>query len=74
MLMMVSLPSSSLALIILVVARVGADYNSSCSVCLSNASLTVTEFKRFEVGEGIEKKEVSFADEVAAAQAAAAAQ
>ncbi|XID74123.1 translation elongation factor Ts [Alkanindiges sp. WGS2144] len=39
---------------------------------LKAAGLTVKEFKRFEVGEGIEKKEVSFADEVAAAQASAA--
>lgn len=40
---------------------------------LKAAGLTVNEFKRFEVGEGIEKKaEMSFADEVAAAQADAA--
>jgi elongation factor Ts len=38
---------------------------------LKAAGLVVTEFKRFEVGEGIEKKEVNFAEEVAAAQAAA---
>lgn len=41
---------------------------------LKAVGLTVVEFKRFEVGEGIEKVEVNFADEVAAAQAAAAAQ
>lgn len=41
---------------------------------LKAVGLTVTEFKRFEVGEGIEKVEVNFADEVAAAQAAAAGQ
>ncbi len=40
---------------------------------LKAVGLTVNEFKRFEVGEGIEKKaEMSFADEVAAAQADAA--
>lgn len=39
---------------------------------LKAAGLVVTEFKRFEVGEGIEKKEVNFAEEVAAAQAEAA--
>lgn len=38
---------------------------------LKAAGLVVAEFKRFEVGEGIEKKEVNFAEEVAAAQAAA---
>jgi elongation factor Ts len=41
---------------------------------LKAAGLTVNEFKRFEVGEGIEKVEVNFADEVAAAVGAAAAQ
>jgi elongation factor Ts len=41
---------------------------------LKAAGLTVKEFKRFEVGEGIEKKQENFAEEVAAAQAAAAAQ
>ncbi|MDO4223111.1 MAG: translation elongation factor Ts [Acinetobacter sp.] len=39
---------------------------------LKATSTTVVEFVRFEVGEGIEKKaELSFAEEVAAAQAAA---
>lgn len=41
---------------------------------LKAVGLTVKEFKRFEVGEGIEKKQENFAEEVAAAQAAAAAQ
>ena len=34
--------------------------------------MTVKAFKRLEVGEGIEKKQENFAEEVAAAQAAAA--
>ena len=33
---------------------------------LSNANTSVTKFKRFEVGEGIEKKQENFADEVMA--------
>ena len=39
---------------------------------LKAAGMTVDQFLRMEVGEGIEKKEVNFAEEVAAAQAAAA--
>ena len=39
---------------------------------LKSEGMTVLGFKRLEVGEGIEKKEENFADEVAAAQAAAA--
>jgi elongation factor Ts len=38
---------------------------------LKAAGMTVTQFLRLEVGEGIEKKEVNFADEVAAAVEAA---
>lgn len=41
---------------------------------LKAAGAKVTRFVRLEVGEGIEKKEVDFAAEVAATQAAAAAQ
>lgn len=40
---------------------------------LKGAGASVTRFVRLEVGEGIEKKEVDFAAEVAATQAAAAA-
>lgn len=39
---------------------------------LRAAGMTVSQIVRMEVGEGIEKKEVNFAEEVAAAQAAAA--
>ncbi len=39
---------------------------------LKAAGMTVQKIVRMEVGEGIEKKEVNFAEEVAAAQAAAA--
>ncbi len=39
---------------------------------LKSEGMTVLGFKRLEVGEGIEKKQENFADEVAAAQAAAA--
>ncbi|MCF9035392.1 elongation factor Ts, partial [Acinetobacter nectaris] len=39
---------------------------------LKSTGTTVAQFVRFEVGEGIEKKaELSFAEEVAAAQAGA---
>ena len=38
---------------------------------LKAEGVKVLGFKRLEVGEGIEKKEENFADEVAAAQAAA---
>lgn len=41
---------------------------------LKAAGMTVTQVMRLEVGEGIEKKQENFAEEVAAAQAAAAAQ
>jgi len=41
---------------------------------LKAAGMTVTQVIRLEVGEGIEKKQENFAEEVAAAQAAAAAQ
>ncbi len=41
---------------------------------LKKAGATVQRFVRFQVGEGIEKKSVDFASEVAAAAAAAAAQ
>ena len=40
---------------------------------LKAAGMTVTQVVRLEVGEGIEKKQENFAEEVAAAQAAAAA-
>ena len=33
---------------------------------LSDADASVVQFVRFEVGEGIEKEEIDFADEVAA--------
>ncbi len=39
---------------------------------LKSEGMTVKAFKRLEVGEGIEKKQENFAEEVAAAQAAAA--
>ncbi|MFW2178212.1 MULTISPECIES: translation elongation factor Ts [unclassified Moraxella] len=39
---------------------------------LKAEGMTVVKFKRLEVGEGIEKKQENFAEEVAAAQAAAA--
>jgi elongation factor Ts len=39
---------------------------------LKSKGATVTEFVRLEVGEGIEKKQENFADEVAAQAAAAA--
>jgi len=39
---------------------------------LKSEGVTVKNFVRFEVGEGIEKKQEDFAAEVAAAQAAAA--
>ena len=38
---------------------------------LKSEGMTVKAFKRLEVGEGIEKKQENFAEEVAAAQAAA---
>lgn len=41
---------------------------------LKAAGMTVNQIARMEVGEGIEKKQENFAEEVAAAQAAAAAQ
>ena len=40
------------------------DPDISVGKLLSNANATVTGFVRFEVGEGIEKKEENFADEV----------
>ena len=42
------------------------DPNTKVSALLKSAKATVTRFIRLEVGEGIEKEEVSFADEVAA--------
>ncbi len=36
------------------------------SKLLSSAAATVTEFERYELGEGIEKKEENFAEEVMA--------
>ncbi len=51
------------------------DNDKKVADVLKATGTTVAQFVRFEVGEGIEKKaEMSFADEVAAAQAAAAAQ
>ena len=48
------------------------DNDKKVAEVLKATGTTVAEFVRFEVGEGIEKKaEMSFADEVAAAQAAA---
>ncbi len=48
------------------------DNEKKVADALKATGTTVTQFVRFEVGEGIEKKaEMSFADEVAAAQAAA---
>ena len=41
------------------------DPDVSVAKLLSNAGATVTEFVRYEVGEGIEKKEENFAEEVA---------
>jgi elongation factor Ts len=49
------------------------DPDQKVSAVLAKAGLSVTSFVRLEVGEGIEKKEVDFAAEVAATQAAAAA-
>ncbi|MBQ0714284.1 translation elongation factor Ts [Paraperlucidibaca wandonensis] len=49
------------------------DPDQKVGAVLAKAGLTVTRFIRLEVGEGIEKKEVDFAAEVAATQAAAAA-
>ncbi|MFB2538833.1 MULTISPECIES: translation elongation factor Ts [unclassified Acinetobacter] len=49
------------------------DNDKKVADVLKSTSTNIVEFVRFEVGEGIEKKaEMSFADEVAAAQAAAA--
>jgi len=49
------------------------DNDKKVAEILKTTGTTVAQFTRFEVGEGIEKKaEMSFADEVAAAQAAAA--
>lgn len=42
------------------------DPDTSVEKLLSGAGASVTGFKRFEVGEGIEKKEENFADEVMA--------
>ena len=51
------------------------DNDKKVADVLKATATSVAQFVRFEVGEGIEKKaEMSFADEVAAAQAAAAAQ
>ncbi|MBF7691477.1 MULTISPECIES: translation elongation factor Ts [Acinetobacter] len=48
------------------------DNDKKVADVLKSTGTTVTEFVRFEVGEGIEKKaELSFAEEVAAAQAGA---
>lgn len=48
------------------------DNEKKVADALKAANTTVAQFVRFEVGEGIEKKaEMSFAEEVAAAQAAA---
>ena len=50
------------------------DNDKKVADVLKATATNIVEFVRFEVGEGIEKKaEMSFADEVAAAQAAAAA-
>lgn len=49
------------------------DPDQKVGAVLAKAGLAVTRFIRLEVGEGIEKKEVDFAAEVAATQAAAAA-
>ncbi|MEO6697990.1 MAG: translation elongation factor Ts [Paraperlucidibaca sp.] len=49
------------------------DPDQKVGAVLAKAGLSVTSFVRLEVGEGIEKKEVDFAAEVAATQAAAAA-
>ncbi|REH37888.1 translation elongation factor Ts (EF-Ts) [Paraperlucidibaca baekdonensis] len=49
------------------------DPDQKVGAVLAKAGLTVTNFIRLEVGEGIEKQEVDFAAEVAATQAAAAA-
>lgn len=49
------------------------DPDQKVSAVLAKAGATVVRFVRLEVGEGIEKKEVDFAAEVAATQAAAAA-
>lgn len=49
------------------------DNDKKVAEILKTTGTTVAQFTRFEVGEGTEKKaEMSFADEVAAAQAAAA--
>ncbi|SDB84479.1 translation elongation factor Ts [Acinetobacter boissieri] len=49
------------------------DNDKKVAEILKSTGTTVAEFVRFEVGEGIEKKaEMSFAEEVAAAQAASA--
>ena len=47
------------------------DNDQKVEAVLKSAGMQVTEFKRLEVGEGIEKKEEDFAAEVAATQAAA---
>lgn len=49
------------------------DPDQKVGAVLAKAGLTVERFIRLEVGEGIERKEVDFAAEVAATQAAAAA-
>lgn len=41
------------------------DPSLKVEVAAKNAGLTINEFKRFEVGEGIEKVETNFAEEVA---------
>ena len=48
------------------------DPEQKVGAVLAKAGAKVTSFVRLEVGEGIEKKEVDFAAEVAATQAAAA--
>lgn len=47
------------------------DNDKKVADVLKATGTTVANFVRFEVGEGIEKAEMSFAEEVAAAQAAA---
>ena len=48
------------------------DNDKKVADVLKATGTTVAQFARFEVGEGIEKKQENFAEEVAAAQAAAA--
>ena len=42
------------------------DPDVTVGTLLKNAGASVVQFARFEVGEGIEKEEIDFADEVAA--------